>query len=66
MTPRDRLVVLEKLADAVEKAMSLGLTDKVTRAGKVLSPYYSKRIQTLLEELNAKESPRGNMEENRG
>lgn len=51
--PRDRQIILEKLADAVEKAMAQALTDRVTRAGKVLSPYYSKRIQTLLGELNA-------------
>ena len=66
MSPRERSILLEKLAQSVEKAMEQALTDKVTRAGKVLSPYYSKRIQTLLEELNAKESPRGNMEEDRG
>lgn len=53
MPPRTRQEILEKLASSVEKALAQALTDKVTRAGAIISPYYSKRLRDLIGELNA-------------
>ena len=53
MPPRTRQETLEKLAQSVEKALSGALTDKVTRTGVVLSPYFSKRLHDLIGELSA-------------
>jgi len=52
LSPRERSILLEKLAQSVEKALASALTDKVTRNGAVLSPYFTSRLKTLLEELN--------------
>lgn len=52
MPPRTRQEILEKLASSVEKALTTALPDKVTRNGAVLSPYFTTRLKTLLEELN--------------
>ena len=57
MSPRERSILLEKLASSVEKALATALQDKVTRNGAVLSPYFTKRLRDLLEELNASEKP---------
>jgi len=57
MAPRERMALLESLAKSVEKALEQSLTDRVTRTGAVISPYYSKRLRELLGELNhAKET----------
>jgi len=52
MAPRDRLVLLEKLAASLERALSDARVDKVTRNGAVLSPYFTQRLKNLLGELN--------------
>lgn len=52
MAPRERSMLLEKLASAVEKALEQALQDKVTRSGAVISPYYTQRIRQLIGELN--------------
>lgn len=52
MSTRERSLLLEKLASAVEKALEQALQDKVTRSGAVISPYYTKRLKDLLGELN--------------
>ncbi len=53
MAPRDRLVLLEKLAASLERALSDARVDKVTRNGAVLSPYFTKRLHDLIGELSA-------------
>ena len=53
MSPRERSILLEKLAASVEKALAQSLTDKVTRTGAVLSPYFTKRLHDLIGELSA-------------
>jgi len=63
MAPRDRLALLEKLAQSVEKAMAGALQDKVTRSGVVLSPYYSKRLRDLIGELNHAKEANSSLEE---
>lgn len=61
MAPRDRLVLLEKLAASLERALSDARVDKVTRNGAVLSPYFTKRLHDLIGELSASsEKPTGN------
>ena len=52
MSPRERSILLEKLAQSVEKALATSLQDKVTRNGAVLSPYFTQRLKNLLGELN--------------
>ena len=61
MSPRERSILLEKLAQSVEKALASALQDKVTRNGAVLSPYFTKRLHDLIGELSASsEKPTGN------
>ena len=62
MSPRERSILLEKLAQSVEKALAAALTDKVTRNGAVLSPYFTTRLRNLIGEINASsEKPTGNL-----
>ena len=62
MAPRDRLVLLEKLAASLERALSDARVDKVTRNGAVLSPYFTTRLRNLIGEINASsEKPTGNL-----
>ena len=55
LSPRERSILLEKLASSLEKALEGALPDKVTRTGAVLSPYFTQRLRNLLGELNSAE-----------
>lgn len=42
-----------RIIKTVAKALEQAQVDKVSRTGRILSPYYTKRLAELLEEYNS-------------
>lgn len=42
----------DRIIKTLEKALASSQVDKVSRTGRILSPYYAKRLHELLAEYN--------------